>query len=81
MNFKEDIDRHIIREVGQAADWLGQPTYIIGGYVRDLFLKRRSPDLDFVTVGSGEELARTARHHSARASLLGRIDSAATATA
>lgn len=59
MNFKEDIDRHIIREVGQAADWLGQPTYIIGGYVRDLFLKRRSPDLDFVTVGSGEELART----------------------
>ena len=35
-----------------------QETYIIGGYVRDLYLKRPSKDIDIVTVGSGIELAK-----------------------
>lgn len=58
MNFKQDIDLNIFHEVGLAADSLKQRTYVIGGYVRDIFLKRRSSDIDFVTVGSGEKLAR-----------------------
>ena len=33
------------------------PCYIIGGYVRDIFLKRESKDIDIVTLGSGIELA------------------------
>jgi poly(A) polymerase len=32
--------------------------YVIGGYVRDIFLKRPSNDIDIVTVGSGIELAQ-----------------------
>lgn len=35
-----------------------QETYVIGGYVRDLFLQRNSKDIDIVTVGSGIDLAK-----------------------
>ena len=33
-------------------------TYVIGGFVRDLYLKRKSKDIDIVTIGSGIELAK-----------------------
>ncbi|MDE6070976.1 MAG: CCA tRNA nucleotidyltransferase [Muribaculaceae bacterium] len=36
---------------------MNREVYIVGGYVRDIFLKRTSSDIDFVTVGSGIELA------------------------
>ncbi len=39
------------------ADELAMPCYVIGGYVRDIFLQRPSKDIDVVTVGSGIELA------------------------
>lgn len=39
------------------ADEQGVPCYVIGGYVRDIFLQRPSKDIDVVTVGSGIELA------------------------
>ena len=42
----------------ETADELGMPCYVIGGYVRDIFLQRASKDIDVVTVGSGIELAR-----------------------
>ncbi|GAB6393863.1 MAG: tRNA nucleotidyltransferase [Bacteroidales bacterium] len=44
--------------VSEAADGLGTEAYVIGGYVRDLFLRRPSEDIDIVVVGSGIELAR-----------------------
>lgn len=43
--------------MGDAADSLGREAYVVGGYVRDIFLERQSKDVDFVTVGSGIELA------------------------
>ncbi len=46
-----------ITRVAEAAADLQQETYIIGGYVRDLLLKRPSKDIDFVTLGSGIALA------------------------
>lgn len=52
------ISDPVFRRVGQTADRLNLETYVVGGYVRDIFLDRTSPDLDFVTVGSGIELAR-----------------------
>ena len=58
MNLREDIDSEIFHTVGQAADALGCQAYVIGGYVRDIFLKRRSSDIDFVAVGSGIGLAQ-----------------------
>ena len=33
------------------------PAYVVGGWVRDLFLQRNSKDIDIVVVGSGIELA------------------------
>ena len=43
--------------VGETADRLGLQCYVIGGWVRDLFLHRPSDDIDVVVVGSGIVLA------------------------
>ncbi len=55
---KLDENKRIFELVGQAADELGQPAYVVGGYVRDIFLGRPTHDYDFVTVGSGIALAK-----------------------
>lgn len=52
------IDTQIFHTVGEMADSLNRQCYTVGGYVRDLFLDRRSKDIDFVTVGSGIEVAQ-----------------------
>ena len=52
------IDKPVFHLVGEAADALGRECYVVGGYVRDLMLGRASKDIDFVTVGSGIEVAR-----------------------
>ena len=57
MNLKDKIDSKVFHTVGQAADELGREAYVVGGYVRDLIIGRHSKDIDFVTVGSGIELA------------------------
>lgn len=58
MNIASELNNPIFRLIGQVADELGQPAYVVGGYVRDIFLHRCSSDIDFVTVGSGIELAK-----------------------
>lgn len=57
MNLAEDLKLPVFRLIGEAADELGRDAYVVGGYVRDIFLERTSHDIDFVTVGSGIELA------------------------
>ena len=47
----------IFEHIRDIADTLNQPTYLIGGYVRDLVMKNPSKDIDIVTVGDGLELA------------------------
>ena len=59
-------DNKIFGIVGQSADNLGREAYVVGGYVRDLMLHRPSKDIDFVTVGSGIELAREVASHLGR---------------
>lgn len=56
------IDKKIFHLVGKAADSLNRPCYVVGGYVRDLFLDRHSKDIDFVSVGSGIEIAEAVTH-------------------
>ncbi len=56
MNTK--LKHKIFQVISEAADSLEQETYVIGGYVRDLYLNRPSKDIDVVTVGSGIELAK-----------------------
>lgn len=55
---RKKIDLPVFHLVGEAADSIGRPCYVVGGYVRDLVLGRHSKDIDFVTVGSGIEVAR-----------------------
>lgn len=54
----EKIDKPIFHTIGDISDSLGRPCYVVGGYVRDLYLGRHSKDIDFVTVGSGIEVAQ-----------------------
>ncbi len=59
MNFKDTLDSNdIFEKVSQAAQALGVPVYVVGGFVRDLVMKRPSKDIDFVCVGSGIDLAQ-----------------------
>ncbi|MDE6227633.1 MAG: CCA tRNA nucleotidyltransferase, partial [Muribaculaceae bacterium] len=57
MNLKEDLKHPIFKTIGEVADKMGREVYAVGGFVRDIFLRRESKDFDFVTVGSGIELA------------------------
>ena len=51
------IDKDIFHHISDAADKLGLECYVVGGYVRDLFLERPSNDIDVVVVGSGIQVA------------------------
>ena len=51
------IDKDIFHQISTAADKLGLECYVVGGYVRDLFLERPSNDIDVVVVGSGIQVA------------------------
>ncbi len=55
---KQLIDLPVFHLVGAAAEQLHRECYVVGGYVRDLILERGSKDIDFVTVGSGIEVAQ-----------------------
>ncbi len=54
----EILDNDIFHLIGDAADHLGLECYVVGGYVRDIFLERPSNDIDVVVVGSGIALAK-----------------------
>lgn len=51
------LDKDIFHEISEAADSLQLECYVVGGYVRDLFLERPSNDIDVVVVGSGIQVA------------------------
>ncbi|MBO4812268.1 MAG: HD domain-containing protein [Prevotella sp.] len=51
------LDQPIFHQIGQVADEMGVECYVVGGYVRDIFLQRPSNDIDVVVVGSGIEVA------------------------
>jgi poly(A) polymerase len=58
MNFKSKIESlPVVQKIMEAASILNIPTYIVGGYVRDLVLGRASKDIDIVCIGSGIDLA------------------------
>lgn len=70
MNLKDDLKNPVFKTIGEIADSMGREVYTVGGFVRDIFLHRPSKDYDFVTVGSGIELAEAvARHFGPKAHL------------
>ncbi len=53
--------KKIFTAIGECAESINQPVYVVGGYVRDYYLGRKNEtitDIDFVTVGSGIKLAQ-----------------------
>jgi putative nucleotidyltransferase with HDIG domain len=57
-NYAEALDEHLIfKQIADCADQLGVQAFVIGGFVRDLLLKRPSKDIDIVCLGSGIALA------------------------
>ncbi len=58
-NYKEALKDPVFNIISDAAAELSVDCYVIGGFVRDFFLKRNTPkDIDIVAVGSGIELAK-----------------------
>lgn len=51
------LDQDIFHIISSIADKLGVECYVVGGYVRDIFLQRKSNDIDVVVVGSGIQIA------------------------
>lgn len=52
------LDKEIFHLISDVADRLEVECYVVGGYVRDIFLERPSDDIDVVVVGSGIEVAK-----------------------
>lgn len=53
----EPLSQPIFRRIGRIADERGLRAFVVGGYVRDYYLRRPSTDIDVVVVGSGIEVA------------------------
>ena len=51
------LDKEIFHKISTVADRMGVECYVVGGYVRDIFLERPSDDIDVVVVGSGIDVA------------------------
>lgn len=60
---KQRFNDKIFGQISETADALGLECYVVGGYVRDIFLERPSKDVDVVVVGSGIEMAQALGKH------------------
>ena len=47
----------IFKKISRLVDSRGVQAFVIGGYVRDYYLRRKCSDIDVVVVGSGIEIA------------------------
>ena len=54
---KEYLQRPVFNVIAEIATKNNIEIYVIGGYVRDIFLKRPSKDIDIVVLGNGIEFA------------------------
>lgn len=65
MNFAATLHRNpVFGLVAESARQLGVEAYVIGGFVRDLLLKRPSKDIDIVCIGNGIDLAQQVARNS-----------------
>jgi poly(A) polymerase len=64
------LDKDIFHKISEAADKIGCECYVVGGYVRDLFLERPSDDIDVVVVGSGIKVAQELKNILGRGAYL-----------
>ena len=59
---KKNLSHPVFKIVSEVADEMHVKCYAIGGYVRDIIMKRPSVDIDIVVIGSGIELAQKVAH-------------------
>ena len=60
INLIQNKNLKLFKLISKTAEDSGLSVYIVGGYVRDLLMKRAAPtDIDFVTEGSGIALAQS----------------------
>lgn len=64
------LDQDIFHRISSIADRLGVECYVVGGYVRDIFLERPSNDIDVVVVGSGIAVAQALKKELGRKAYL-----------
>jgi hypothetical protein len=57
-DFSVNLSNPIFKLIGRIADKQADEVFVIGGWVRDLFLDRESKDIDFAVHGSGINLAK-----------------------
>ena len=62
----EILNQEVFHLISDAADALHLECYVVGGYVRDIFLERPSNDIDVVVVGSGIALAQEVKKRLGR---------------
>ncbi|RJP85934.1 MAG: CBS domain-containing protein [Desulfobacteraceae bacterium] len=58
---KERLPKRILKlltHIGTVADEFGYPAYVVGGFVRDMFLFRHNEDVDIVVEGNGIAFAK-----------------------
>ncbi len=55
--FEKELQHPIFKLVAEATEQTGMSAYVVGGWVRDIILNRKSKDIDIVVEGSGIELA------------------------
>ena len=66
-NIQKNLNHHInsplFKSISKVADEMDYPVYVIGGYVRDIFINQNSKitDIDFLIIGSGIELAKNVK--------------------
>jgi poly(A) polymerase len=60
INFKEELKKiEVLQTASQIADEVGVETYVVGGFIRDLILKKEVEDIDFLIVGDVMKYAQT----------------------
>ncbi len=60
------LDKPIFHQISEVADEMGVECYVVGGFVRDIFLERPSNDIDVVVVGSGIAVATALKQRLGR---------------
>lgn len=66
-NIQKNLNHHInsplFKSISKVADEMDYPVYVIGGYVRDIFINQNNKitDIDFLIIGSGIELAKNVK--------------------
>jgi poly(A) polymerase len=76
---KNELKHPVFKMISEISGELNTPTYVIGGFVRDIFLKRVSKDIDIVVIGNGIAFAEKLQKHLGKGAKLSVFENFGTA--